>query len=229
MMCRAMLLCLLGAATCTAFKLASSRTTKLLTGKSGSTALDVGPAVSDVRSLLDEDNQAWEQPAVPVKLAPHPALLFAMREEVVAVSLACVFILFSPSPANAAGTELLTLDDLIANPGVLPLLAAGVAVAYYAGAIVHAIAASTEAMSAMVAPAFNGARKQDEADGSFAYKDWLAGRPLPTMDELADACVLIATGPHGTWSLCSTPSDPTCEPDDIFSAHYGQPVYICPM
>jgi hypothetical protein len=164
-------------------------------------------------------------------------MLLAMREEVVAVTFACLFVLFYPSPANAVATELLTLDDLAASPGGLPLMmllnAAAIICAYYAGAVVHEIAASTEAIGAMTATAFNGKaspRKHDGAlpDAPFVYKDWLAGRPLPTMDELADACVIIATGPHGSWSLCSTPSDSACEPDDTFSAHYGQPVFICP-
>jgi len=230
MMCRAILLCVLAASTVAAFKPTMSKMTKP-TAKRAPMDVCVGPAVSDVRSLLDEDNKAWQQPAVmPAKLAPNHALLLAMREEVVAVTCACLFVLLYPSPAKAVTMELLTLDDLAASPGVLLLLLAGITCAYYTGAAAHEIAASTEAIGAMVAPAFNGAHKHDGAlpDAPCAYKDWLAGRPLPAIDELADACVIIATGPHGSWSLCSTPSDSACEPDDTFSAHYGQPVFICP-
>ena len=29
--------------------------------------------------------------------------------------------------------------------------------------------------------------------------------------------------------LCTTPVHDGCDPDEVFSAHYGQPVYVCRM
>jgi len=52
---------------------------------------------------------------------------------------------------------------------------------------------------------------------------WLAGTRLPSWDELADSCHLIAEG----FFLCSTPTDKGCQADEDFSAYYSKPVYIC--
>jgi len=159
------------------------------------------------------------------------AVLMAMREESVALALACAFILFAPTPANAAGMLThIAPQGLFTSPVVLPIMLAGI---FYAATVLHAVTSSFEAIEAMVAPTFTGVGAS--ATGAVAdatptkYKDWLAGRPLPTMEELTDACVLIASGPQGHWAMCAWPKDATCEADETFSAYYGQPVYVCPM
>ena len=58
---------------------------------------------------------------------------------------------------------------------------------------------------------------------------WHAGMALPTLDELANACCLVAdekdTGKG--WAICTSPADDTCTVDADFSDFYGAPVYVC--
>jgi hypothetical protein len=56
---------------------------------------------------------------------------------------------------------------------------------------------------------------------------WLAGTPLPTLEALHDSCVMVAEAGMKSWFICASPSAESCEPDEDFSAYYGQPVYLC--
>ena len=64
-----------------------------------------------------------------------------------------------------------------------------------------------------------------------AERMWLAGAVLPPLEELAQSCFHIADAQHASgraWFLCASPQS-GCEPDEDFSAYYGQPVYVCEM
>jgi len=159
---------------------------------------------------------------VPVKpAAPESSILMVMREEVFALTFACACVLFIPNPACATA---FVAEDAFKTPDALFLSIAGVGVAYYVSVFVAGMHWQNNEDAAAIATS--------EYSSDWPYsprRDWLAGRPLPTMEELADACVPIASGPNGSWAMCSTPKDASCEPDELFSDYYGQPVYVCPM
>jgi len=52
--------------------------------------------------------------------------------------------------------------------------------------------------------------------------------PLPSLEELADACHRVGTSNGWAQYLClaETPSD-WCRLNDDFTAHYGVPCYVC--
>ena len=52
---------------------------------------------------------------------------------------------------------------------------------------------------------------------------------LPTLDELANACCLVADAKDAgkSWAICTSPADDTCTVDADFSDFYGAPVYVC--
>jgi len=55
---------------------------------------------------------------------------------------------------------------------------------------------------------------------------WLAGKPLPSLGELAESCYLVAEEGAKSWFICASATG-DCSADEEFSAYYGQPVYIC--
>jgi len=185
----------------------------------------VNPAAVGISEFLDDDALAMVEGKP--SLAPQNAILMAMREEIVALTVACIYIAFFPTAANAA--EVLVPEDVFASSATLLILLAGVVVSFYAGAVALSITASVDAVNAMVTPTLHGTGRAATVSVPREYKDWLAGRPLPTIDELSDACVLIASGPNGHWAVCTTANDEACEPDEIFTAYYGQPVFVCPV
>ena len=153
----------------------------------------------------------------PVKQSPVStnAILLAMREEIVATAFACACIIFFSVPTSSPKVqEVLSATE---HQEYLLAILAGV---------VYAVQSSVEAVTSMVAPSLIRAAA---ASPRPQYKEWLTGRPLPTTAELAEACVLIASGPLGHWAMCSTPKDSTCEPDEVFSDYYGQPIYVCAL
>lgn len=63
--------------------------------------------------------------------------------------------------------------------------------------------------------------------GSTGVMGWRAGTPLPSLTDLVQACHLVAEDANGkSWFLCAQP-DGACTPDEDFTAHYGQPVFVC--
>ena len=216
------MLCLLATvSTCAAFNFQLSASAK----KPSVPKLDVRPAVTDVGRVLREEDDTKEAADEWLYLASNSAIVGAMREEVVGLTAACLLVLFFPMPANAV-----EMSNVFTTPTTLVVLLLGIVAVFYAGLVANAIISSTEAIVAMISPALiNGVKRSESLAGTVAYKDFLAGRPLPTIEELSDACVLIASGSHGDWSLCSMPKGPSCEPDDVFTAYYGQPVYVCRM
>lgn len=54
------------------------------------------------------------------------------------------------------------------------------------------------------------------------------GSVLPTWEELVEACYAISEDATGqVLFLCAEASQDSCTPDDLFSAKYGRPVYVC--
>jgi hypothetical protein len=115
------------------------------------------------------------------------------------------------SPDVVGAIELLLLAGLVATVALSRLVAS---VIHFGGRV------DTDA---------RGSAPLTTADAAFEIKDWMAGRPLPTLEELKQSCVLIAEGSGGPWSMCVAPFDETCEPDETFSEHYGEPVYVCQL
>merc|ERR1712166_1153799 len=58
---------------------------------------------------------------------------------------------------------------------------------------------------------------------------WKAGTTLPSLDELTKQCAIIGEELGREYVLCTAPVHDWCDPDEEFSAHYGQPVYVCRM
>ena len=52
---------------------------------------------------------------------------------------------------------------------------------------------------------------------------------LPTLDELRDSCYLVGEGGVCNLFLCPAPhvDEDDCHENEVFSAHYGQPMYLC--
>lgn len=79
-------------------------------------------------------------------------------------------------------------------------------------------------------------RTEAGASRAKAVRAWLAGRKMPSLEELTYGCFRIAgreshPPPGGSydWFLCATAQGPACEPDDEFSAYYGRKVYVCAL
>jgi len=147
-----------------------------------------------------------------------------MREEIVATALACACIIFFSVPTSSPKVQ--EVLSATGHQEYLLALLSGVIITLYLSGVVYAVQSSVEAVTSMVAPSLIRAAA---ASPRPQYKEWLTGRPLPTTDELAKGCVLIASSPLGHWAMCSTPKDSTCEPDEVFSDYYGQPIYVCAM
>lgn len=162
----------------------------------------------------------------PVKQSPVStnAILLAMREEIVATAFACACIIFFSVPTSSPKVQ--EVLSATGHQEYLLALLSGVIITLYLSGVVYAVQSSVEAVTSMVAPSLIRAAA---ASPRPQYKEWLTGRPLPTTDELAKGCVLIASSPLGHWAMCSTPKDSTCEPDEVFSDYYGQPIYVCAM
>ena len=60
-------------------------------------------------------------------------------------------------------------------------------------------------------------------------RTWLAGTALPSLDELADSCHVVAEEAGKVFAICTSPNNDACEPDEDFSSYYGQPIYVCSM
>jgi hypothetical protein len=67
---------------------------------------------------------------------------------------------------------------------------------------------------------------RDLAKPTTPHMAWLAGKPLPTLGQLAESCVLIAEEERKSWFICTSAAG-DCSADEEFSDYYGQPVYIC--
>lgn len=65
---------------------------------------------------------------------------------------------------------------------------------------------------------------------------WMTNSKLPSLDELREACFMVAEGEEHNLFLCATPNDEaeqkltgvSCRPDAAFSKYYNAPVYLCP-
>ena len=68
------------------------------------------------------------------------------------------------------------------------------------------------------------------AAGDHDGLEWKSGTKLPTLEDLQDTCHMVADGSAYNLFLCLTPpsGDSDCQHSENFSAHYGQPVYLCP-
>ena len=148
-----------------------------------------------------------------------------MREEIVATAFACACIIFFSVPTSSPKVqEVLSATE---HQEYLLAILAGVIITLYLSGVVAAVESSVEAVTAMVAPALSSATVTRP---DYQFKEWLKYTDeLPTINDLTGACVLIASGPHGHWAMCSTPKDPTCKADEEFSQYYGQPIYVCAM
>lgn len=204
-------------ASTTGFNVPTSQRTTLTKPRA-----DVRPA----RYLPDLRHYKAALATGPVKQSPVStnAILLAMREEIVATAFACACIIFFSVPTSSPKVqEVLSATE---HQEYLLAILAGVIITLYLSGVVYAVQSSVEAVTSMVAPSLIRAAA---ASPRPQYKEWLTGRPLPTTDELAEGCVLIASGPLGHWAMCSTPKDSTCEPDEVFSDYYGQPIYVCAL
>ena len=196
---------------------------------------DVRPAAASINTFLDNKEALAMAPVKPSQVSQNPILL-AMRDDIFASAFACACIIFFPAPANAvsvsvASTALASMkppveawvkylavaDDILSATDMLLIVLGGLVVTLYLSGVV----------AAMVAPALSSATVTRP---DYQFKEWLKYTDeLPTINDLTGACVLIASGPHGHWAMCSTPKDPTCKADEEFSQYYGQPIYVCAM
>ena len=206
---------------------------------------DVRPAAASINTFLDNKEALAMAPVKPSQVSQNPILL-AMRDDIFASAFACACIIFFPAPANAvsvsvASTALASMkppveawvkylavaDDILSATDMLLIVLGGLVVTLYLSGVVAAVESSVEAVTAMVAPALSSATVTRP---DYQFKEWLKYTDeLPTINDLTGACVLIASGPHGHWAMCSTPKDPTCKADEEFSQYYGQPIYVCAM
>lgn len=206
---------------------------------------DVRPAAASINTFLDNKEALAMAPVKPSQVSQN-AILLAMRDDIFASAFACACIIFFPAPANAvsvsvASTALASMkppveawvkylavaDDILSATDMLLIVLGGLVVTLYLSGVVAAVESSVEAVTAMVAPALSSATVTRP---DYQFKEWLKYTDeLPTINDLTGACVLIASGPHGHWAMCSTPKDPTCKADEEFSQYYGQPIYVCAM
>merc|ERR550514_1501694 len=76
-----------------------------------------------------------------------------------------------------------------------------------------------------------GKQVRDLASEGSVVQTFVAGAALPTWDELADACVIVAENANGGLvHICAQPSSDDkvdCSEDYDFSDYYGRPVFLC--
>jgi len=192
-------------------------------------------AAEEISGMLSEECTVDDDAsciAVNMESAPEPplknAFLLAMQEEGMACLVAVAIIAATASPAQAMdafNAELFTPQMM---PTTLFIFFSGIAASVSMSRAMHNELAREAATH-------HASTDQSSSSKPTEYKDWLAGRPLPSLEELADSCVLVASGPNGHWAMCLTPGaqggkfDSSCEPDETFSAYYEQPIYICPV
>ena len=198
-------------------------------------AISVGDAADKVNIMLANDECTIddvacisERTTVSVKASPN-TIAMAMQEELGPCLIAMAIIAASAQPAQAIDA----MDTMLITPQTIPatlfISVSGIVSSFMISRALHHQLTNGKAMPQ--APADRGSSSVQLSE----CKDWLAGHPLPSLQELSDACVIIATGPTGNWALCLTPGvtgsefDGSCELDETFSAHYQQPVYICPV
>jgi hypothetical protein len=199
---------------------------------------DVSPVADEVARWLEEE-RSLIAPTPPTSLPQSPLNQDSYGQELLALFVStCIVIGFSPaaSAMPAPGVAAEGVEGLLFSPQVSPatfaLMSAGAAITYVLSREVAAWAMFFFDEFAKVPgmKAGNAIGKPSDpivATVPLTYQDWLAGRPMPSLEEVTDACVLIASGPHGSWSMCSEPKDDDCEPDTVYTAYYGHPIYIC--
>jgi hypothetical protein len=155
---------------------------------------DVRPVANQIETWLAEETAA---PSVlrPSARQPAPLTQDLYGQELLALAVSmCIAVGLAP-PANAMADTSFDLhtkavQDLLFAPDAAPvttaLMLAGVVITY---------TASRELRNMIARP--SGAAT-DTTTPLPKYKDWLAGREMPTLQELTDSCVLMASGPHGS-------------------------------
>lgn len=128
-------------------------------------------------------------------------------------------------------------DDLDAGAAGSPdaLLMVGLVAAFSASYLVSATGGLGLGLAGGVATAGGAGRVAAPPEPRAGMMEWMAGAPLPTLDELRESCWMI--GNDGLRDgrrkfLCFEPTNAgayDCEADEEFSDFYGLPVYVCEM
>ena len=99
---------------------------------------------------------------------------------------------------------------------------------FLAGIVVTVVLAEATAVPAATT-SINGLGSQSRemplhelAQPATPHMAWLAGKPLPSLGELAESCYLVADEGSKSWFICASPTG-DCSVDEFYSAHYGQP------